>query len=46
MSYISKWFGQLAGDIDHVIFSMDTTQWGILASIITVVGFMALRSRI
>ncbi len=43
MSFIVRLINQLLTGIGDVISAMDTTQWGIVASIMVVVGFMALR---
>lgn len=46
MNFVFNLISQLLTAIGEVISKMDTTQWGIFASIMVIVGFMALRSRL
>jgi len=49
-NFLWKWLGDFLKDslknLDWLITSMDMTQWGIVASIFVLVGFMALRSKV
>lgn len=43
--FISKQLEYVCNGFDWVIQEMDVTQWGIVAVIFVVMGFMALRTR-
>ena len=43
---ISKWIGEAIDGLAWMIQAMDVTQWGIVAVIFVVVGFLALRTRL
>lgn len=43
---IANWFSDIFSRLEWVITQMDITQWGIVAVIFVIVGFMALRSQL
>ncbi|MCR9296483.1 MAG: hypothetical protein NXI32_27550 [bacterium] len=49
MRFISRFFSKMwenVGDgFDWLIYQMDVTQWGIVAALFVVTGFMALKTK-
>ena len=43
--YISKYLGAGVGNLNWLIQEMDVTQWGIVAVIFVITGFVALRTK-
>lgn len=50
LAFISKFFSGLMDEVGEgfmwMIYKMDVTQWGILAAIFVVTGFMALKTKL
>ncbi len=43
---ISKWIGGASENFTWLIKEMDVTQWGIVAVLFVLIGFVALKTRI
>jgi hypothetical protein len=46
LRYLSNLVSKLLEGFNWLVLEMDQTQWGVVAAILVVVGFMALRTRI
>lgn len=46
MKYVGEWLGAGAENTLWLMKEMDVTQWGIVAALFVVAGFMCLRSQL